>query len=303
MIDNQILIFVHTPKVAGGSLNRLIYSYFGDDNVSSIKISSDGEPYKLEIHSGIFYFPAEIGFFREIGFQVPKKIQNVLSRNDLNAVLGHSWFGIHQYLSKPFTYATLIRHPVDRIVSLYYHLNTWRKKIDSSPSTSSNKKKRTWREMSLEEFVRNPRSLPELDNDQTRRISGLDPNIDECTETTLAKAKENLRRYFSIVGVTDRFNETFILLKRTFNCSKNDISYYPKHINKKRPSIESLPPEAIAIILETNHLDWELYKFANDLLDEAISEQDSNFQDEVTEFQSFLESYSWYNEAFIKNQS
>lgn len=286
---NPVIIYLHIPKVGGSTLEKIIYSHLHLDKTNIVDSFGDG--FHL-IYSGIYHFKPNIsaGFFKEENFCVPDKIKMILSREDLRAVLGHCWFGIHEYISKPSIYITLLRNPIERIVSLYHHLINWPWVKDWESKSSEG--------MTLEEFViKAPYS--EIDNDQTRRISGLDPDIGKCTKATLKVAKENLRKHFSLVGVTERFNETLILLKRNLGWEQ-EILYYPKLVNKNRPSASSLPKQTLDAIRERNELDIELYEFANSLLDEAIALQDSSFDDELQAFESSLQSQSWYTEAMAK---
>ena len=81
---------------------------------------------------------------------------------------------------RPTTYITLLRNPVDRVLSLYHFLEAER-------------------QTSIEEFVAHP-SIKEVDNDQTRRIAGVDPAVGGCTNAMLLKAMENMRRHFAVAA-------------------------------------------------------------------------------------------------------
>jgi hypothetical protein len=136
----------------------------------------------------------------------------------------------------------------------------------------------------LEEFVAAP-AWREVDNDQTRRISGLEPGLGACTKGMLERAKDNLRRHFTVVGVTERFDETLVLLKRVFGWRK-DLLYYPKNTRPDRLAIDSIAPATRDSLLGWNELDLELYAFANRLLDERIASQGDDFRHELLELQA-----------------
>jgi hypothetical protein len=216
--------------------------------------------------SGIYYFPGT-GFFKDRELTFPAHVRRALGRADLRAVVGHFWFGVHRHLGRPATYITLLRDPVDRVLSLFYHLNE-----DENPK------------MELEEFLASP-PYREVDNDQTRRIAGVEPELGKCTRRTLDLAKDNLRRHFSVVGVTDRFDETLVLLKRKLGWAKH-LCYYSKHINRDRPPADSVPQPIRDAILRWNELDRELYDFACSALDELIYSQDEGFRSELRELRT-----------------
>jgi hypothetical protein len=57
-------------------------------------------------------------------------------------------------------------------------------------------------------------------NEQVRRIAGVPPEKGPCTEATLEKALEHLRTDFAVSGLTERFDESLILMKRRLGWSK-----------------------------------------------------------------------------------
>lgn len=282
MSFDPIILYLHIPKAGGSTTSDLIYDQLHTHNEY---VEEDGS-----FCSGIFYYPS--GFVKDLDSSLSNRIQRVLRRSDLRAVVGHFCFGIHRYLLRSWAYVTLLRNPLDRVISLYY----FQKLVEEKWGKLEGIKMR--KGMSLEEFVAEP-LYKEVDNGQTRRISGLDPEIGRCMRFTLERAKENLRQQFSVVGVTERFDETLILLKRTFGWTK-ELLYYPKNVNPRRPLIASFPKEAVDAIIERNKLDFELYEFAKEMLDELISSQDITFHDEVENFKSLKQ--SWY-ESITTQQS
>jgi Galactose-3-O-sulfotransferase len=256
-----ILLHLHIPKTAGSTLKHCIYEQYAN--------GPKGEPEERGwLREGVFYYPT--GFLKPKRPVIPQWIRRALARNDINAVVGHFQFGIHQFVPKPTTYVTLVREPVDRVVSFYYHLHG-----------AADERVGGITDVTLDDFV-SSLALRETDNDQTRRIAGLEPPFGRCTEKTLASAKDNLIRNFSVVGVTHRFDETLVLLKRLLNWG--DLYYLPGLINKARPPRSGISPATIDRIAGHNRLDEELFRFAETLLDEAIAAQGPDFADELKAF-------------------
>jgi hypothetical protein len=282
MQPDKVLLFLHIPKAAGTTLNQMIAYQVGRAEKT---VGEEGL-----FHSGVYYYPGRGlggGFLKDPQLSVPDNVVRALGRRDLCAVVGHFWFGIHRHVPSPMDYVTLLRHPVDRIVSLYYHLRRY------YPGYSEENQK-FFRErmvrpvdlagMTLEEFIDSP-PFREVDNDQTRRIAGEEPELGGCTEALLEKAKENLRRHFSVAGVTERFDETLVLLKRTHGWAKG-LLYYPKNTNPDRPPTETLPEALREAIRRRNWLDDQLHHFVNTLLDERIAAEGPDFWDEVRELRA-----------------
>ena len=137
------------------------------------------------------------------------------------AVTGHLHYGVHRHMPQECDYITMLREPVARVVSMYrFILGNPRNWLHDEVVGSG---------MGLEEFVRRAAD-PSVDNEQTRLIAGVGPGEMMArgadgrlrapekpqvavTENDLARAKQNLDR-FLVVGLTERFDESFILIRR-----------------------------------------------------------------------------------------
>ena len=92
--------------------------------------------------------------------------------------------------------------------------------------------------MSLKDYVSSGISV-ELNNGQTRLLSGVEEvgapviGYGECPAEILEIAKENLAVHFAVVGITERFDETLILLKTALNW--NSIFYSRANVTRNRP--------------------------------------------------------------------
>jgi hypothetical protein len=180
-------------------------------------------------------------------------------------------FGLHEDLSGSVGYITVLRDPIDRVLSTYYFILTTPVHRLYEEVVSTN--------MSLREFVEDER-FPQVSNQQTRLISGLrgDPSAQ-----ALEVAKSNLSTHFSAVGFTERFDESLVLFKRLLGW--RNICYHKRNVTKDRPRKYEIPNSTIRLIEKNNILDMELYEFATQRFNEALSEQGSSFRDEVCNFQ------------------
>ena len=227
----EALIFLHVPKSAGTTLNRLI----------------EWEYPIFEIYS------VDPVLFRWSTARLWRLPQRRLKR--FRVFKGHMPFGLHDILPQPATYITVLRGAVERVISAYYfmrnyklHPNYWKFRREG------------W---TLEDFVRcSPR-----ENVQTKMIAGADYDS-PCTAEILAKAKNNLQ-YFSVVGLTEHFEESLALMKLRFGW--NLKSYSSFNVTRIRPKKRDLPQSTLDLIAERNRFDIELYECATKIFEEAIN--------------------------------
>jgi hypothetical protein len=185
------------------------------------------------------------------------------SYTELPLVQDHLFFGLHEHLPGPSTYITLIRDPVERAVSIYFH------------HLRGGRVRR-----SLEEYLRSEDVV--RDNGQTLRVSGGPTSGDlEATDELLETAKRNLVEHFAWVGVTERFTESVVLLRRTFGWRP----LYFRHQNAApRTASTQLSPDLLDFVRERNRFDIELHRFAVDLLEARLA-ADEGHAEELARFE------------------
>jgi hypothetical protein len=123
-----------------------------------------------------------------------------------------------------------------------------------------------------------------MDNMQTRLLSGVwtDLGFGECDEETLTLAKQNLRERFCVVGLTERFDETLLLLKRALGW--RNVNYVRHNVTRGRPRRTSVDAETLSVLQASNQLDIQLYAYAKTLLADKIRAQGPSFSRELMAF-------------------
>jgi len=133
--------------------------------------------------------------------------------------------------------------------------------------------------MSLEEYVESGLAL-EMDNSQTRAIAGdVGTPYRECTPEMLETAKRNIAAHFAWVGVTERFDESVVLLERTFGW--RDVRYVSANVHRG-----AAPPTdaELELVRNANPLDLDLYAHACRLLGDRIAAE-PGFADALADFE------------------
>lgn len=233
------LCFVHIPKTAGSTFLQLIYNNYAHEKILY--------PTSWEEMLKVVRMPRE---------------QLLM----YDALIGHIPF--EALLQTPFmdeaSFVIVLRDPVDRVISFYYYVTSH---PDHYLFPIVNEKK-----MSLSEFI-DKRLTPELHDGQTRQICSrplmsamMTGNYDyihsfeNVTAEDLDKAKSYLERFFSVVGITDHFDE---VVKMTSNLlSWNSLIYRNVNVSSNRKKKKDVPFHIRKRIEKNNLHDMELYEFA-----------------------------------------
>ena len=231
-LQNHTLIFVHLPKSGGTTLSSVLRKKYKESEI--FLVSGSQEKNKL--------------------CQLPLE-----KRAGIKYLDGHNVFGIHEYLPTPSHYITLLRNPIDRVVSHYYYVLRRPNHYLHQIVVNNN--------MDIEEYVASGISK-ESNNGQVRLITTTDCSFGNCSQEMLQQAKENLSQYFSAIGILEDFDKFLLLLKKKLNW-KGYSFYSKKNVTSKRPSLKSLSSSTIKTIEKYNQLDMEMYAFVKQGFNES----------------------------------
>lgn len=234
-----IPIFLHIPKSAGQTLFQILDREYGRSNIYTFRGGRERLAESIENFKAL----------------------SIAERSRYSLLRGHFAFGIHQFIDQPFTYITILREPVSRIVSHYYYVKrTPHHALHDLVKSSS---------MDIKRYVSSGIST-ELNNGQVRLISGVGSSIpfDQCGDVQLREAIRNIEMHFSVVGLTEKFDDTVLLMRRNLGWKKYPY-YTKKNVKKQRQFETALTPTTVDAIREYNALDCRLYEYAVQQFEDA----------------------------------
>jgi hypothetical protein len=250
--DNTAVIFLHIPKTAGTTLLEILDRQYPPESIFSLGV----------------VVQKSIAEFKDMDEE---------SRGKIRLLRGHMGYGLHEFFPGPTQYFTLLRDPVARVIS---HFNFIRR----TPDHYLHERVVTG-DLTLHALLQ--KSYAQMLNDaQVRLISGVwsDPFVGEVTPAMLEIAKTHLADSFAVVGLTEQFDKTLLLLKETFNWPAS-VTYLRQNVTQNGLTMDSLPAETIERIRQFNRQDQALYEFGRELFKEQCARQGPDFELRVRNFQ------------------
>ena len=101
--QGKSVIFLHIPKVGGTTVNRIIDRQYKPNTIYRVR---DDDSRHKRIQDCVDEF----------------KLLPSSEKEEIEVVMGHMGFGIHNFLPQPSVYITMLRDPVERVISYYYYV-------------------------------------------------------------------------------------------------------------------------------------------------------------------------------------
>ncbi len=245
-MSNKTLIYMHIPKCGGTTLNNVLENNFDEDKryyVNPKNISSSK---------------------RQLG--------GIENKSSIRLLHGHLCYGWHKLLPKKCMYFTVIRDPIERVVSQYNYV---RFRDDHSHYLSEivNEKK-----MSIKDYVRSG-ICDEVNNGMVRLLSGVEDIVQEPygessipygtnDKTLLERALENVDRHFAFVGLQEHFDKSLLLLRERL--SLDTVTYRRQNTGRRHYDKVHPDDDDREVIREYNELDIKLYRYMRTRFEEDI---------------------------------
>ena len=184
-LHSQAILFMHIPKTAGTTFREAIIENYKYSQVAYLYPHPPGL-----LISNLGLLPLE-------------------QRANFRLVMGHFQYGIHEFLPQDYTYVTIVRNPVERVISHYHYMLQTVPEITLDGALT----------LSLPEMLERRRTV-NLDNLMVRCFSGVDENDvppGHVDRRVYDLAIDHLRTQFKFVGYQDRVDEAYVALQKQFN--------------------------------------------------------------------------------------
>jgi hypothetical protein len=261
----RFCVFSHIPKTAGITL--------------ALIMARNYEP------NALLHIPAQE---RELAAELKK---TKVLRKRIIAIAGHFHLYSEVYDLAPPNYIhfTLLRDPVKRVVSFYYYVR--------QEALDPHHKEINAKNISLRDFVHSG-LRGELNNGQSRRLSGRHPRYGHCPPEILEIAKKNLMEYFTFFGLTEKFDETLVVLRMLLGW--DDPFYVKKNVTPPKTAMENIDQADLDCIIEYNELDIKLYTYAQEIFNERLSQLGPRFKAEYDIFRSLNKVFQEKHHEFLQ---
>lgn len=271
MQNVQTLIYLHLQKTGGRTFRHMMHRLYNADDTFSFKSPFD---------------TAEC-------YEVFKTLSET-ERRRIKLVIGQLTYGLHKELSQDCTYIAFARNPIERTLSHYYYIFRNEEHPDHNYFVEKN--------LSLEGFLE---EYPYTGYYQTRSFIAVDDigaTEDErrkpLPDNGLEDAKRNVDEHFSLVGLTERYDESLLLMKRAFGWE--DIRYLRFNTGTNRPKKPVLPKETRQRLEQHLEIDLEFHEHVKKRFEEAIVDYGDDFSQVAEDFKKANIRYSKRHKLHIR---
>ena len=191
---------------------------------------------------------------------VKKQVES--NPSQFRLVYGHMPFGIHEAVGRPARYFTIVRNPVERVVSHFHYVKREPRHQLHEEVVGSH--------MTLHDYVTSG-IAGELVNGQTALLAGLEQGTLGSETSVLDRALANLQTHFAAVGTTEDFDRSVVLFKLALGWSK-PVVYESYNVTGGRPPLSSIQRKTIDEIEAQNQLDDALYRAVGERFETQIED-------------------------------
>jgi hypothetical protein len=249
----DVLVHLHIPKTGGVSLNSMIQHGFRDDEVFDAMLE-DNTKYDSAKYDGLGLAPYELCRERLVAY-TPYQLQRI------RYVTGHLPMGLHRAFDRRVKYFTVIRHPVDRVISdFFFRVQEGEPLLKDGRLLTFDEYVETRNDVYLCDYqVRVISGSADLAAE--RRSIGMQTPGPPVERRHLEQAKRNIEEHFLTVAPLEDMTELALLIRRIYGWPMRRLFNEYKNRTKRRLHVREVSARTSKIVKECNCLDLELHEW------------------------------------------
>lgn len=276
-----VLIFFHIPKTGGSTFEAVLSRGLADEYFDINFFSEECPDSCLWVYSTP---------------RIAKKFddRNVSPCNVRCMGGDHVSLDVQSLFDQPSKFVTILRNPVDRALSHFFHLRSW-----SVPPCYPFVK-----DMTVDQYLDSGIGL-DFDNQQVRMLSGCreldapwDPDGGPVSTPPVERihldmAKRNIEERFIAAATLEQFDSLVWFVKRLYGFPLHRTLFRPINKGESRAKPEVVSGATRKRLETLNQYDIELYQWAKERFARQIETLGPHFSNEVRR-------YEWCNRIFQK---
>lgn len=195
-----------------------------------------------------------------------KKLRIFYNRDEndwkkITVIGGHLFFGQHAaFPQKKFKYITMLRKPLDRIISHYYYRK----------SRSADDQLRLYKLIKSGMTLKDVIEAGEVNhwvNEQCMVIAGVRDFSRAYDSEILEIAKLHLKNFFT-VGLTEKFGKSVEQFSKILGWTRTTTTHRKLNVTPSRPKTNEIDFETVQAVDTITELDRQLYLYAEELFEQ-----------------------------------
>jgi Sulfotransferase family len=275
----EILIFLRLPKTGGNTMDQVFEHCLPGQWFY---------PHELVVPSALLIRPTEgiAERFRQLTVEKQQSIRCVIGT--------HVAMDVDTVFDRPSKFFAIVRHPVDRVISSFFH-NRTESHLISYPFI---------KDLSLEQYLESGIGL-DADNHQVRVLSGC-PELDSPWDPQgrpisappvelrhLEMAKYNIEQRFIAAAALEQFTSLIWFFKRLYGWPLHRVIFrrHNEDAGRKtktdsgRPPLEQVSSATRQRLTEMNRYDIELHGWVRERFAQQIRRLEPGFSRDVRRFE------------------
>ncbi len=266
----EILIFFHIPKTGGQTLAGALRNCFRNKYFDCMMVPPD----------------TALWFISTVRVASRFHELSVKQQRNIRCVAGdHIHMDVAKIFDRPCKFVTLLRKPIDRIISSFYFSRT-QPQMPCYPFI---------KDLTLEQYLDSGIGIDQ-DNHQVRMLSGC-PELDAPWDSKggpistppverrhLEMAKRNIEERFIAAAPLEQITELVWFLRRLYKWPVHWLFFPIRNVNPDRPNFDSVSTSTRKRLEELNYYDTELYEWVSARFRRQIAQLEPQFSREVKIF-------------------